>query len=111
MCKEDDNTWVRFGQGNDYWELNFDFNKNVIQVDRSNLELPVDVENGLKRCTEGLNKEEYKVDVYVDNSFVEIFINEGMKSFAIRCFNLDSNEHEIQFNNINNGKIDYYNKL
>lgn len=111
MCKENENTWVRFGKEHDYWELRFDFSKNIIQVDRSNLKLPVDIENGLKRCTEGFNKEEYKVDIYVDNSFVEIFINEGMKSFAIRCFNLDDNEHNIQFNNTNNGRIDYYNKL
>lgn len=110
MCKKNEDTWVRFGKENDYWELSFDFDKNIIQVDRSNLKLPVDVENGLKRCTEGLNKEEYKVDIYVDNSFVEIFINEGMKSFAIRCFNLDGNEHDILFSNVNSGKIDYYNK-
>lgn len=110
MRKEDENTWVRFGNENDYWELNFDFNKNVIQVDRSNLKLEIDVKNGLKRCTEGLNKEEYKVDIYVDNSFVEVFINEGMKSFTFRCFNLNNEEHNVQFSHVNKGSINYYNK-
>ena len=110
MCKEDENTWVRFGNEDDYWELNFDFDKNVIQLDRSNLKLKVDINNGLKRCTEGLNKEEYKVDIYVDNSFVEVFINEGMKSFAFRCFNLNNEEHNIHFTNENKGSINYYNK-
>lgn len=110
MRKEDENKWVRFGNENDYWELNFDFDKNVIQLDRSNLKLKVDINNGLKRCTEGLNKEEYKVDIYVDNSFVEVFINEGMKSFAFRCFNLNNEEHNIQFTNKNKGSINYYNK-
>lgn len=110
MRKEDENKWVRFGNENDYWELNFDFDKNVIQLDRSNLKLKVDINNGLKRCTEGLNKEEYKVDIYVDNSFVEVFINEGMKSFAFRCFNLNNEEHNIHFTNENKGSINYYNK-
>ena len=110
MCKEDENTWVRFGNEDDYWELNFDFDKNVIQLDRSNLKLKVDINNGLKRCTEGLNKEEYKVDIYVDNSFVEVFINEGIKSFAFRCFNLNNEEHNIHFSNENKGSINYYNK-
>ena len=110
MCKEDENTWVRFGNEDDYWELNFDFDKNVIQLDRSNLKLKVDINNGLKRCTEGLNKEEYKVDIYVDNSFVEVFINEGIKSFAFRCFNLNNEEHNIHFTNENKGSINYYNK-
>ena len=110
MRKEDENTWVRFGNENDYWELNFDFNKNVIQVDRSNLKLEIDVKNGLKRCTEGLNKEEYKVDIYVDNSFVEVFIKEGMKSFTFRCFNLNNEEHNVQFSHVNKGSINYYNK-
>ncbi|SCH82941.1 glycoside hydrolase family 32 protein [Romboutsia sp. 1001713B170207_170306_H8] len=110
MRKEDENKWVRFGNENDYWELNFDFDKNVIQVDRSNLKLKVDINNGLKRCAEGLNKEEYKVDIYVDNSFVEVFINEGMKSFVFRCFNLNNEEHNIQFTHANKGSINYYNK-
>ncbi|WP_455542759.1 glycoside hydrolase family 32 protein [Intestinibacter sp.] len=107
MCKDNKNTWVIVGNDNDYWELSFDTIKNIIQVDRSNLKLKVDTLNGLKRCTEGLNKEEYKVDIYVDNSFVEIFINEGMKSFAFRCFNLSDKEHSIKFSHTNEGSINY----
>lgn len=110
MCKDRKNTWVRFGQNEDYWELGFDLDKNVIKVDRSNLKLPIDIDNGLKRCTEGLNKEEYKVDIYVDNSFVEIFIDEGIKSFAFRCFNLNDKNHNVEFSHINKGTINYYNK-
>ena len=55
-------------------------------------------------------KEEYKVDIYVDNSFVEVFINEGMKSFTFRCFNLNNEEHNVQFSHVNKGSINYYNK-
>lgn len=106
MSKERGDSWVRFGRENDYWELSFDFEQDMIKVDRSRLKAAVDPDNGVCRCSRGLCTELYQVDIYVDNSFAEIFINKGMKSFSIRCFNL-AETHFIQFNRSNHGRIDY----
>ena len=104
------NEWVRFGDENDYWEFSIDFDKNVMTLDRSHLHHLFDQDNGLIRQCEALNKEEYKVDIYVDNSFVEIFVNEGSRSFMMRCFNLHEMKHEIRFKYKAVGTIDYFNK-
>ena len=38
------------------------------------------------------------LDVFVDNSFVEIFVNEGEKSFSMRVFNTSNEENIITVN-------------
>ncbi|MBU3160882.1 glycoside hydrolase family 32 protein [Clostridium frigoris] len=108
VCNHKDEMSIKFGYLKDYWELKFDFNRDHISVDRSNLDIPVDVQNGKIRKTKGLNKNRYQVDVFVDNSFVEIFINEGEKSFAFRAFNMTTQHHDVIFGWEAIGEIAYY---
>lgn len=99
---------IRFGSPDDYWELLIDFGQNLMAVDRSHLALPVDIENGEIRKTNGLNKDKYQVDIFVDNSFVEIFLDQGEKSFAFRTFNMATDKICIQFDSKVSGVMANY---
>ena len=103
----DHNQWVKFGDQEDYWTMSIDTENNTILLDRSHLQIPVDVDNGLKRLTAGLDQDHYQVDIYVDNSFVEIYLEKGLKTFSLRCFNLSDSAHWITFADTCEGTISY----
>ena len=43
-------------------------------------------------------KERVQIDVFVDNSFVEVFINKGEKVFCLRTFNTKKDNNQIRIN-------------
>ncbi len=93
-------TSIKFGQELDFFELEIDTKNQKIRVDRESLAIKVDEEYGMARQCSFTMDEEVKVDVFVDNSFVEIFINEGEKTFCLRTFNTKHKSNLVTFNKV-----------
>lgn len=91
-------TTIKFGEELDYWQLQLDTKNKKIIVDRQSLAIQVDEDYGVTRKCSIDMKESVKVDVFVDNSFVEVFINEGEKTFCFRTFNTKNSANQIQIN-------------
>lgn len=87
---------IEIGNPGDVWKLSIDFMTDVITLNRGLLQEVIDPAYGLSRSTVLSLKEQVIVDVFVDNSFVEIYINGGEKVFTFRAFNL-AERHQIQF--------------
>ncbi len=93
-------TRIKFGQALDFFELEIDTNTQMIRVNRESLAIKVDEEYGMDRHCSLTMDEEVKVDVFVDNSFVEIFINEGEKTFCLRTFNTKHKFNLVTLNKV-----------
>lgn len=91
-------TRIKFGSQLDFWELCIDTKKQSVMVNRESLAIRVDEEYGMKRQCSLMMQDVVKVDVFVDNSFVEVFINEGEKTFCLRVFNTNKDINEITMN-------------
>ncbi|EOH91823.1 glycoside hydrolase family 32 protein [Enterococcus pallens] len=76
------------GSAADYWEFQYDTETKLATVSRDNLAKKIDVGYGEKRSTRILNLQ--KVDIFVDNSFVELYLNQGEQVFTFRVFQDDS---------------------
>lgn len=83
-CEE---TIISFGDSNDCWQLIVDTQSGKVAVDREGLDIKVDEEYGYRRQTAIKPHQAVEIDIFVDNSFVEVFINGGEKSFSLRVFN------------------------
>ncbi|GMA09405.1 invertase [Tetragenococcus halophilus subsp. flandriensis] len=77
-------TSFKVGYGHDYWEFIYDKNTSKVTVSRENLQQKIDVDYGFERSAfvNMLNS----VDLFVDNSFVEIYLNKGEKVFSFQVF-------------------------
>jgi beta-fructofuranosidase len=75
---------IAIGDENDTWTLDYDSNTALVTLSRMGLAKQIDPEYGEIRQAklEQLNS----VDVFVDNSFIEIYFNEGERTFSFRSF-------------------------
>lgn len=96
VINDNENYEISFGTERDIWKININSLKGKVTVDRSDLKNVIDLEYGLTRSTTvSNNREKIVLDIFVDNSFVEVYVNEGEKVLSFRVFNL-SNQHEIR---------------
>lgn len=72
------------GSQEDYWSFSYDTDKEEACISRAGLAQKIDVMFGLERTA--AIKDLTTVDVFVDNSFVEIYLNKGEKVFSFRVF-------------------------
>ncbi len=87
-------TIIKFGEELDYWQLIVDSKAQKIMIDRRPLAIQIDEEYGFSRqCS--INMDILVIDVFVDNSFVEIFINKGERVFCLRTFNTKKRANKI----------------
>ncbi len=70
----------RIGEENDFWEFSYNKETKIAQLSRKGLQKEIDIERGLYRETSIENLEE--VDIFVDHSFIEIYLNKGEKVFT-----------------------------
>lgn len=102
-------TSIDFGIPSDYWQLILDSQKMTLSVDRSNLYQPIDPEYGTVRsiALNDIIDDVMMVDIFVDNSFIEIYINKGEKIFSFRVF-MPSNQSQICFSKGVECRIAYF---
>lgn len=74
------------GTEKDCWTLTVDFAAGTLTWDRSGLEIPVDVSYGVVRTCSFLPCEQMKLLIYIDNSFVEIYAQNGERVMSGRCY-------------------------
>lgn len=77
---------IHIGEEDDYWSLSYHKETAKFVLDRSHLQIPVDEELGCKRSGTIDIDGDIECDIFVDNSFVEIFVNKGQYSFSARVF-------------------------
>lgn len=77
---------LQFGTDNDNWKLIVDFKRNRITLDRNGLAQKFDEKYGLERSCSIKKTDKVKLKIYVDNSFVEICINDGERMMSSRVF-------------------------
>lgn len=101
---------VVFGALSDYWQLVLDMQKMTLSVDRSKLQQSIDQEYGTVRsiALDDIVDEVMTFDIFVDNSFIEVYINKGEKVFSFRVF-LPSNQSQISFSKEVVCQIAYFN--
>ena len=96
LNKEQEST-ICFGTKDDFWQLNLDEKKETVTIDRGHLAKKIDTEYGMKRtCEIAELANNITVDVFVDNSFIELYLNEGERVFSFRVF-LESEQTTISF--------------
>lgn len=75
---------IAIGDENDIWTLNYDSDTSLVTLSRTELAKRIDPEYGETRQ---VKIEQLKsVDIFVDNSFIEIYLNEGERTFSFRSF-------------------------
>lgn len=74
----------RIGSDQDYWSFSYNVNKEEASISRAELTLKIDEMFGYER--KATIKDLTTIDIFVDNSFVEIYLNEGEKVFSFRVF-------------------------
>lgn len=85
---------LRSEDGQHYLSLHFDTTMGRLVLDRSHSPQPINVKFGQKRIANVSSHSDLKLNIFVDNSVVEIFVNNGEKVFTSRYFPL-SNESGI----------------
>lgn len=76
----------QFGIEDDNWKIEIDFQRNKLTVDRRGLMLPIDTDYGLTRSCSFEEREKIKLEIFVDNSFAEIMVNDGERMMSLRYF-------------------------
>lgn len=72
------------GSPDDYWSVEYDESSHQVTVSREGLKQVIDPEYGATRTDQiGSLK---SIDLFVDNSFVELFLNKGEVVFSFRVF-------------------------
>ena len=74
----------RIGQEDDYWQLIHHQDTKKISLSREHLKKQVDIKHGFIRETQ-IDKVE-EIDIFVDHSFIEIYINKGERVFTFVDF-------------------------
>lgn len=77
---------VRVGEEGDCWSFTIDMEKLQVTWDRSDLKKRVDPAYGLVRSASFLPCRRAEAEIYVDNSFVEIYFNGGERVFSGRAY-------------------------
>ena len=87
MIKEQEEPVVlQFGTEDDNLKLVIDFKESKITLDRNGLAQKFDTKYGLTRSCSFEKTDKVHLKIYVDNSFVEICINEGERMMSSRVF-------------------------
>lgn len=86
VTKEQGTQEIIFGEDEDCWKLMVDPEEGKVTLDRSRLAIPVDTPHGFVRSCRVKAGEEIKLQIYVDNSFAEIYMNHGEKVMSARIF-------------------------
>lgn len=84
--KEEKPVVLQFGTDDDNWKLIIDFNKSKVTLDRNGLAQKFDTQYGLVRNCSIETTDKVHLKIYVDNSFVEICINDGERMMSGRVF-------------------------
>lgn len=93
-------TKIIFGR-EDIWSIEIDFRENLVTFDRSNLDFKISPKFGLERIATFNECDILTLDIFVDNSFIEVYVGNGERTFTARVFN-DAREIEfISKSNIN----------
>lgn len=74
------------GTEGDFWTLTVDFSSGTMIWDRSTLKIPVDVSYGTSRTCPFTACKTMEVEIYLDNSFVEIYARNGERVMSGRCY-------------------------
>lgn len=91
----DESTLLRFGREEDYWSLCYNQTLGQITIDRSSLKQPIDREQGEQRHLLLKDKTLSPVlSLFVDNSFVELYVNQGEQVMSFRVF-LENGTNQI----------------
>ena len=77
---------LQFGTEDDNLKLVIDFKESKITLDRNGLAQKFDTKYGLTRSCSFEKTDKVHLKIYVDNSFVEICINEGERMMSSRVF-------------------------
>ncbi|MDU1910375.1 glycoside hydrolase family 32 protein [Fusobacterium sp.] len=80
------NKILKFGTDEDNLKLKIDFSERKITLDRKNLKQAVDPAYGYERSCSFESCEELHLKIYIDNSFIEISVNNGEKMISARFF-------------------------
>jgi beta-fructofuranosidase len=93
-----------FKSENEEFSISFDSNKNIVYINKENFENSFAEEFGATRSCEMKIDKKLKLNIFVDNSIVEIFVNNGEVTFTSRVFPLSSSTN-IQLSTC--GSLDY----
>lgn len=74
------------GTEEDFWRLKLDMEMSMAEWDRGGLKKPVDPGYGMIRRCSFKPCEEIRLAIYIDNSFVEIYINDGERVMSGRAY-------------------------
>lgn len=77
---------LQFGAEDDNLKLIIDFKESKITLDRNGLAQKFDTEYGLTRSCSIEKTDRVHLKIYVDNSFIEICINDGERMMSSRIF-------------------------
>lgn len=84
--RKEEITILQFGTDDDNWKLIIDFVKNEVTLDRKGLAQKFDTQYGLERSCSIEKSDKVHLKIFVDNSFVEICINDGERMMSGRVF-------------------------
>ena len=98
---------IKVGTTDNHFAIKFNPVTGIMEVDRAPLAIAIDAVQGEQRYATYTALPEHTLDIFVDNSFVEIFLDGGKRSFTFRAFNL-SGAHEIMLTNASRTTLAYY---
>lgn len=112
VCVEDMKGMVKFYLMSDKamenkTELILDFENNIIELDRSNSGKPINIDYGSQRVLSEILGKEIVLDIFIDRSSLEIFIDNGEIVASSRIFPEDNQKYVYIVNETNGAKIDY----
>lgn len=77
---------LKIGKKGDYWSLTADMSAHTVTLDRSTLKIPVDPPYGQVRRCRFESCSRMDIRIYMDNSFVEIYVQDGEKVLSARIY-------------------------
>ena len=91
----------------EYARIKYSATKKELWLDRGNMDIPVNESHGTKRLIANNLENNLTLDIFVDTSSIEIFVNNGEKIASSRIFT--TNEERFIFTDLkeNAGKITY----
>ncbi len=86
ISDDGDTHTLSVGTEEDFWTLAVDFSSGMMTWDRSTLKIPVDVSYGAVRACHFQACSQMEVLICLDNSFVEIYAQNGERVMSGRCY-------------------------
>lgn len=77
---------LKIGNEDDFWTLTADMSAHVIVWDRGRLKIPVDPDHGTIRRCSFAPCAQMDIRIYLDNSFTEIYVQNGEKVLSGRTY-------------------------